>query len=131
MRRATSRLREAASRIGLPIAPPERRLDQLSGGDIQRVVLTLAFDEESSLLVVSYPTRGLDVRMTERTRGLLLEARAEGTAVVLVSEDLDELLALADRIVVLTHGRCAGIVVARRCRPAAHRRADDGEAVAA
>jgi ABC-type uncharacterized transport system ATPase subunit len=110
VRRAADRLREAAARIGLPIAPPERRLEVLSGGNIQRVVLTLAFDEPAALLVVSYPTRGLDVRTTERTRALLLEARASGDAVILVSEDLDELLALSDRILVLHHGRVAGVV---------------------
>jgi ABC-type uncharacterized transport system ATPase subunit len=88
----------------------KRRLEVLSGGNIQRVALTLAFDEPAELLVASYPTRGLDVRMTERTRALLLEARARGGAVVLVSEDLDELLALSDRIVVLAHGRVAGVV---------------------
>jgi simple sugar transport system ATP-binding protein len=110
VKRAIQRLREAAARIGLPIAPPERKLEVLSGGNIQRVALTLAFDESAMLLVVSYPTRGLDVRTTERTRALLLEARSEGAGVVLVSEDLDELLALSDRIVVLNHGRVAGIV---------------------
>lgn len=110
VRRAAERLRDAAARTGLPIAAPERRLEQLSGGNIQRVALTLAFDEPAAVLVVSYPTRGLDVRTTERTRALLLEARAAGQGVVLVSEDLDELMALSDRIVVLAHGRAAGVV---------------------
>ena len=62
------------------------------------------------VVVVSYPTRGLDVLTTETTRALLLAARDAGSAVVLVSEDLDELLALSDRIAVLAHGQCTGIV---------------------
>jgi simple sugar transport system ATP-binding protein len=64
------------------------------------------------VLIVSYPTRGLDVRTAEATRGLLLAARTAGTSVILISEDLDELLALSDRIAVLAHGRCTGVVQA-------------------
>jgi simple sugar transport system ATP-binding protein len=72
----------------------------------------LAFGDDASAVVVSYPTRGLDVLTTETTRALLLQARESGAAVLLVSEDLDELLALSDRIAVLSHGHCAGVVSA-------------------
>jgi simple sugar transport system ATP-binding protein len=107
---APARIRSLAARAGLAVAAPDRRLDQLSGGNMQRVVLTLAFGEDSRALVVSFPTRGLDVLTAETTRGLLLAARQEGRAVLLVSEDLDELMALSDRIAVLAHGRVVGIV---------------------
>lgn len=109
---AVRRLRDDAQRCGLSIAGPERRLDQLSGGNIQRVVLTLALGADSRALVVSFPTRGLDVLTTETTRGLLLAARDQGRAVLLISEDLDELMAVSDRIAVLAHGRLAGMVEA-------------------
>ncbi len=107
---AAGRVADAAAWAGLSIAAPDRRLDQLSGGNIQRVLLTLALGERSPVLVVSYPTRGLDVLTAETTRRLLLDARGRGQAVLLVSEDLDELLAVSDRIAVLAHGRVAGIV---------------------
>jgi simple sugar transport system ATP-binding protein len=107
------KLQAQAQRVGLKIASSDRRLALLSGGNIQRVLLTLAFGEEASVIVVSYPTRGLDVLTTETTRGLLLAARGAGMAVLLISEDLDELLALSDRIAVLAHGRCTGIVDAK------------------
>ncbi len=110
LRGGAGKMRDAGERIGLPLADAGRQLQLLSGGNIQRVTLTLALDESPSVLVVSYPTRGLDVRTTEMTRGLLLRARAAGTAVVLISEDLDELLALSDRIAVLAHGQVSGIV---------------------
>ena len=113
VRSATAKLQSDAERAGLNIAASNRRLALLSGGNIQRVLLTLAFGESASVLVVSYPTRGLDVLTTETTRALLLRARAEGAAVLLVSEDLDELLALSDRIAVLAHGHCTGIVEAK------------------
>jgi general nucleoside transport system ATP-binding protein len=109
-RRAMHRLGEASDRVGLRIAAPTRQLSLLSGGNIQRVLLTLAFSEHAKVIVVSYPTRGLDVLTTETTRALLLAARDAGSGVVLVSEDLDEILALSDRIAVLAHGHCTGVV---------------------
>jgi simple sugar transport system ATP-binding protein len=60
------------------------------------------------VIVVSQPTRGLDVGATEYVRSQLLERRAAGAAILLVSEDLDELLALADRLVVFYEGRIVG-----------------------
>jgi simple sugar transport system ATP-binding protein len=111
-RAAALRIKEDSERVGLEIAAPHRRLDRLSGGNIQRVLLTLALGEPSTVLVVSYPTRGLDVRTTEITRSLLLGARGHGAAVVLISEDLDEILSLSDRVLVLAHGRVSGLVEA-------------------
>jgi simple sugar transport system ATP-binding protein len=110
IRVAGRRLLHAAGHVGLAIAHPDRRLDRLSGGNIQRVLLALAFGEPATALVASYPTRGLDVRTAERTRALLLAARDAGTAIVLVSEDIDELLALSDRIAVLVHGHVHAVV---------------------
>jgi simple sugar transport system ATP-binding protein len=111
-RGASQKLVANGQRLNLKLADPSRQLDQLSGGNIQRVLLALALGETASVLVVSYPTRGLDVLTTETTRSLLLKARDAGTAVVLVSEDLDELLRLSDRIAVLAHSQVSGIVAA-------------------
>lgn len=107
---AAQALSADAARCGLDIAAPSRRLALLSGGNIQRVLLSLALGQPAKVIVVSYPTRGLDVRTTEATRALLLAARNQGSGVLLISEDLDELLALSDRIAVLAHGRCVGVV---------------------
>jgi ABC-type uncharacterized transport system ATPase subunit len=112
VQRAAKKVVDDAKRSSLKIAAPERQLGLLSGGNIQRVLLALALGEFASVVVVSYPTRGLDVLTTETTRSLLLAARAAGSAVLLVSEDLDELLALGDRIAVLAHGYCTGVVKA-------------------
>jgi simple sugar transport system ATP-binding protein len=110
LRGATRQLQVWAEQVGLRSAPADRCLEELSGGNIQRVLLTLAFGEPARALVMCYPTRGLDVLTTETTRALLLAAREAGTAVVLISEDLDELLALSDRIAVLHHGELAGVL---------------------
>lgn len=109
---AARRIQERAGTLDLKIATSDRTLGLLSGGNIQRVLLTLAFGAGAAALVVSYPTRGLDVRTTEITRMLLLKARDAGAAVVLVSEDLDELMAISDRIAVLAHGKVAGVLAA-------------------
>ena len=68
------------------------------------------------VVVVSQPTRGLDVGATEYVRTELLARRAAGAAILLVSEDLEELLALSDRLVVLYEGRIVGAMVAARRR---------------
>ena len=89
-------------------ARPEDRLGTLSGGNVQKVLLARVLSRDPRVVVVSQPTRGLDVGATEYVRSQLLARRAAGSAVLLVSEDLDELLALADRLIVLYEGRIAG-----------------------
>ena len=96
---------------GLQAAEGRRRVDALSGGNVQRVMLVRALsDETTTLVVAAYPSRGLDVATTRRTQSLLLEQRDHGCGVLLISEDLDELFELADRIVVLHEGTVAGVV---------------------
>ncbi len=77
----------------------------LSGGNVQRAVLARELSEDASLLLVSNPVFGLDFAAVAEIHGRLVAARNRGAAVLLVSEDLDELLALADRVVVMSEGR--------------------------
>ncbi len=93
-----------------PIAMPEPGLEvgTLSGGNMQRVVLNRELTRDPRVLVAYYPTRGLDVRTAELTRALLLKAREAGSAIVLVSEDLDELFAISDRLMVMHRGEVVG-----------------------
>lgn len=76
----------------------------LSGGNIQRAVLARELDGEVDLLVVSNPCFGLDVKAVAEIRARIMAARNAGTAVLLLSEDLDEILELSDRIVVMRQG---------------------------
>jgi general nucleoside transport system ATP-binding protein len=80
----------------------------LSGGNQQKVVVAREFDRPISLLVASQPTRGVDVGSIEYIHRELIAKRDQGTAVVLVSSELDEVLALADRVAVMFHGRLVG-----------------------
>ena len=102
------RLSELDASTGLTLAPGPRLVGDLSGGNIQRVMLARALGSPRSLVVAAYPSRGLDIAKTRRTQQLLLEHRAAGAGVLLISEDLDELLELSDRIVVLNAGRVVG-----------------------
>ena len=80
----------------------------LSGGNIQKVLLARVLAREPRVLVVAQPTQGLDVGATEYVRSQILAQRNAGAAVLLVSEDLEELLALSDRIVVMYEGEITG-----------------------
>jgi general nucleoside transport system ATP-binding protein len=79
----------------------------LSGGNLQRLILAREIDAAPKLLIAVQPTRGLDVGAIEGVHQLLLDLRARGTAILLISEELEELLALADRILVMYEGRIA------------------------
>ena len=80
----------------------------LSGGNQQKLVVAREFDRPIDLLVAAQPTRGVDVGSIEYIHKQLVVKRDEGTAVVLVSSELDEVLALADRVAVMFHGRMVG-----------------------
>jgi len=81
---------------------------QLSGGNLQKIVLAREFSSEPSVLVAAAPTRGLDVAGIETVHRYLREAAGRGVGVLVISEDLDEILALADRIAVMYEGAIAG-----------------------
>jgi simple sugar transport system ATP-binding protein len=87
---------------------PHAQARQLSGGNLQKVVLAREFSGRPLLLVVAAPTRGLDVGAIETVHDYLRDAAFAGVAVLLISEDLDEILALADRIVVMYEGAIFG-----------------------
>jgi len=89
---------------------PETRVKFLSGGNLQKAILARELTACEGLLVAVHPTRGLDVGATETVRDLLLKQREEGTAVLLISEDLDELMEVSDRIAVMFEGEIVGIV---------------------
>jgi len=91
---------------------PQTHIKFLSGGNIQKAILAREIESCGGLLVAVYPSRGLDVGATESVRKLLLEEREAGTAVLLISEDLQELMTIADRITVLFEGRVMGILPA-------------------
>ena len=109
-RRATVRARELMERFDVRAPSPRTLLRQLSGGNIQKVLLARELSSAPRVLVAASPTRGLDVGATRYVRDTLAETAQAGVAVLMLSEDLDEILELSDRIAVLYNGRVVGIV---------------------
>jgi ABC-type uncharacterized transport system ATPase subunit len=107
-------INECADRLiaqyGVTTPSRETPLKLLSGGNIQRVMLARETSQSPRLLIAAHPTSGLDVGATEYVWKQLLQERKRGTAVLLVSEDLEEIFALSDRIAVLFAGEIMGIV---------------------
>ena len=89
----------------------------LSGGNIQKVVIARELSRQPRAIVAAQPTRGLDIGATEYVRQQLIEQRKEGTAILLISEDLDEVLALSDRIAVIYEGQIMDIVPRDKATP--------------
>jgi simple sugar transport system ATP-binding protein len=90
----------------------ETQARKLSGGNLQKVILAREISAKPQLMVAMQPTRGLDVGAIEAIQTLLLAQREAGTAILLVSEELEELLALSDRIAVIFDGNIMGTVPA-------------------
>ena len=82
----------------------------LSGGNKQKLVVAREFAVNPILLIANQPTRGLDIGATEYVRRKILEQRKKGIAILLISEDLDEVMMLSDRVAVMYEGRIMGIV---------------------
>ena len=92
----------------------DARMSTLSGGNVQRAVLGRELSEKVNLLIASNPTFGLDFMACEETHRRIVDVRNAGAAVLLISEDLDELLELVDRVVVMSDGRIVYEVLAQR-----------------
>jgi ABC-type uncharacterized transport system ATPase subunit len=99
---------ELIRRYSIAAPGPSAPARLLSGGNLQKVVLAREFSGRPKLLVAASPTRGLDVGAIETVHSYLREAAANGVAVLLISEDLDEILSLADRIAVMYEGAIVG-----------------------
>ncbi len=92
---------------------PNQITRTLSGGNLQKVILARELSQHPRCLIANQPTRGLDVGAIEYVHQLLLEQRQQGAGVLLISEDLDEIFSLSDRIAVMFKGQILGIFDAR------------------
>jgi simple sugar transport system ATP-binding protein len=108
LRQIRDRALELIRRYRIDAPGPAASARLLSGGNLQKVVLAREFSGKPRLLVAASPTRGLDVGAIETVHAYLRDAAADGMGVLLISEDLDEILALADRIAVMYEGELLG-----------------------
>jgi simple sugar transport system ATP-binding protein len=97
-------------KFGIRAPGPEARTGTLSGGNLQKALLARELAFEPLVLVAAQPTRGLDVAAKEFVQRQLLELRTRGRAVIVISEDLEELFEIADKIAVIYEGRILEIV---------------------
>ena len=91
-------------------ATPTIQTRKLSGGNMQKVILARALHTQPRMIIAAQPTRGLDIGATEYVRNKLIEQRDRGAALLLISEDLEEIRSLSDRIAVIYEGKIVGIL---------------------
>ena len=101
---------ELIERFDIVARGPKTIAHELSGGNIQRLLLARELSGHPKILIAASPTRGLDVAATDSVRQLLAQSAERGVGVLLISEDLDEILDLSDRIAVMYRGRVVGVV---------------------
>ena len=111
--------------LNIRMASPDQLVGNLSGGNQQKVVLARWLALRPKVLIVDEPTRGIDVGAKVEVHNLLFEMAAPGIAVIVISSELPEVLALADRIVTMREGRVTGEVMRARRRPGKTDDADD------
>ena len=110
LRAFQQRCAELVNNFAVKTATLESKTRQLSGGNIQKLVIAREFSSGADTLVVAQPTRGVDIGASEYIHEQLLLRRRNGSAILLISEDLDEVIALSDRILVILGGRIVGEV---------------------
>ena len=125
LRRCEEFCRGLVERFGVRVGRLHADVSALSGGNLQRLLLGRELTGDPKVLVAAQPTRGLDVAGIAAIQEQIVAQRGAGVGVLLISEDLDELLALSDRLIVMYEGR-----IAARLDPAATTRAEVGAAMA-
>jgi ABC-type uncharacterized transport system ATPase subunit len=105
--------RQIIAGFGVVAPHPYVRARYLSGGNLQKLVLGRVLSRAPRLLIAHLPTQGLDVEATAFVRGKILEARAQGAAVLLISEDLDEILSLSDWVAPIYEGQFVAVLPRR------------------
>ncbi len=99
------RVKKLIERFNIKTTGPNEPIGSLSGGNVQRAVLARELSEEVNVLVVANPCFGLDFKAVRAIRNQIMEARNKGAAVLLISEDLDEIMELSDRFLVISKGK--------------------------
>ena len=125
LRRCEDFCRGLVERFGVRVGRLHSDVSALSGGNLQRLLLGRELTGEPKVLVAAQPTRGLDVAGIAAIQEQIVAQRGAGVGVLLISEDLDELLALSDRLIVMYEGR-----IAARLDPATATRTEVGAAMA-
>jgi ABC-type uncharacterized transport system ATPase subunit len=95
---------------GVAAPGPETKAKNLSGGNLQKLILARVLSRRPRLVIADLPSQGLDVGATEFVQNKLLQAKKDGAAILLISEDLDEILSLSDTVAAIYEGKFMGIL---------------------
>jgi simple sugar transport system ATP-binding protein len=104
-RRINAHVRSLMERFEIQATGPSAPAKSLSGGNQQKLIVGRELAKDPAIVIASQPTRGLDVGAAQYIREILLGMRDRGRAILLVSADLDEVLALSDRVAIMYEGR--------------------------
>ena len=111
---ARRRAKQLIERLEISTPSSETPVRQLSGGNVQKVLVGREIESSPNVIVTAYPVRGLDINSSYRIYDLLNEQKKKGVAVIFIGEDLDVLMQLSDRIMVMCGGKVSGIVDPRK-----------------
>ena len=117
--RARKAAATAAAGVGFELPRLEAQAAVLSGGNLQRLVFARELTRRPDVLVCFSPTHGMDVPSANAAREVILDQSREGAAVLLISDDLDELFAMSDRLAVMHNGRIVGVFEPSKTTPEA------------
>ncbi|MDO5349227.1 MAG: ABC transporter ATP-binding protein [Lachnospiraceae bacterium] len=106
--------REFIKEFDIKVGGPRSLVQSMSGGNAQKLILARETAKEPSIILASYPVRGLDIKATESIHKILVKEKARGAGVLLISEDLDEIFQLSDRVAVMYEGTFMGILPIRQ-----------------
>jgi simple sugar transport system ATP-binding protein len=104
------------SEYDIAVPGPDTTAKSLSGGNLQKLILARVLSRKPRLIIANLPTQGLDVGATEFVLNKLLEAKRLGAGILLISEDLDEVLSLSDRVAPIYEGEFMGVIPAKQAR---------------
>ena len=110
---ARRRAEDLVERLEIVTPSVDTPVRLMSGGNVQKVLLGREIESDPQVLITAYPVRGLDINSSYTVYDLLNEQKQKGVAVVFIGEDLDVLMALSDRILVMCHGEVTGVVDGR------------------
>ena len=111
---ARQRAKDLIKRLGVVTPSTETPVRRLSGGNVQKILVGREIESGPNVIVTAYPVRGLDINSSYQIYDILNEQKQKGTGILFVGEDLDVMLALCDKIMVICHGEVMGIVHASK-----------------
>ena len=111
---ARKRAEALIEKLGVVTPSTETPVRRLSGGNVQKILVGREMESSPNVIITAYPVRGLDINSSYQIYNILNEQKQKGVGILFVGEDLDVMLGLCDKIMVLCHGKVMGVVHAEK-----------------